>query len=216
MPYDYGYTYKDVGIAQSYAQIYANTLQWLRPGDLIRVDVNGDGIVDGSDRVASTGYQRSSPTTNFGLNIQMAWKGFDVSMLFQGTAGRKDYWITNFNTLNIPISRYASTVEHVNNPWTYNNRNALWPRLDLSSSNQAGSEFWLDNLSYIRMKNLMVGYTLPKQWTTRFFVDNLRIYYSTENLFTLTKFRGLDPEKTDRGDMYPLVNSHSFGITIGF
>lgn len=216
MPYDYGYTYKDIGIAQSYAQIYANALQWLSPGDIIREDINGDGIVDSNDMVASTNYQQSIPTTNFGLTIQMAWKGIDVSMLFQGTAGRKDFWITKFNSVNIPVSRYASTQEHVTDPWSYDNRTGEWPRLGLSSSNQGNTEFWLDDLSYIRMKNLMVGYTLPKKWTNKFFVDNLRVYYSTENLFTITKFRGLDPEKTDRGDMYPLVNSHSFGLSVGF
>lgn len=216
MPYDYGYTYLDKGIAQSYAEIYQNALQWINPGDIIREDVNGDGIIDSKDMVASTGYNRSMPTTNFGLNIQMAWKGIDVSMLFQGTAGRKDYWRNNFMTLSNIGQRYAATQEHLDNPWSYDNRNGSWPRIGGSLSNTGNTEFWLDNLAYLRMKNLMIGYTLPSAWTKKFFVDNLRIYGSTENLFTITNYRGLDPEKTNRGDMYPLVRSFTVGINVGF
>ncbi|MDR2823781.1 MAG: TonB-dependent receptor [Prevotellaceae bacterium] len=216
MPYQFLYGYLDNGIAQSYAEIYNTTLQWVRPGDILRVDVNGDGVVNGEDQVAYINNLQNMPTTNFGLNLKMDWRGFDLSMLFQGTAGRRDYWITKFNSVNVPQKRYASSEEHVTSPWSYDNRDGVWPRLDLSSGNQASTTFWLDNLSYLRMKNLMFGYTLPKNLTKKFFVDNLRVYYSTENLFTVTSYRGLDPEKTDRGDMYPLVSSHSFGISIGF
>jgi TonB-linked SusC/RagA family outer membrane protein len=216
MPYQFLYGYKDTGIAQSYAEIYGTTIQWAQPGDILRVDVNGDGIIDSNDKVAYINNLQKMPTMNFGLNIQMDWKGFDLSMLFQGTAGRRDYWITKFNTVNIPTQRYASTQEHVDNPWSHDNRNGLWPRLDTSSNNQGDTQFWLDNLSYLRMKNLMFGYTLPKKLTKKLYIDNLRVYYSTENLFTITSYRGLDPEKTDRGDMYPMVNSHSFGITVNF
>ena len=216
MPYQFVYSYLDTGIAQSYAQIYNTTVQWAQPGDILRVDVNGDGQITGEDRVAYTNRMQNMPTTNFGMNIQMSWKGFDLSMLFQGTAGRYDFWITKFNTVNVPAQRYAVTEDHVNNPWSYDNRNSEWPRLASSSNNQASSSFWLDNLAYLRMKNLMFGYTIPNKITRKFFVNNLRIYYSTENLFTITKYRGLDPEKTDRGDMYPMVSSHSFGVIVKF
>ena len=216
MPYQFVYSYLDTGIAQSYAQIYNTTVQWAQPGDILRVDVNGDGQITGEDRVAYTNRMQNMPTTNFGMNIQMSWKGFDLSMLFQGTAGRYDFWITKFNTVNVPTQRYAVTEDHVNNPWSYDNRNSEWPRLASSSNNQASSSFWLDNLAYLRMKNLMFGYTIPNKITRKFFVNNLRIYYSTENLFTITKYRGLDPEKTDRGDMYPMVSSHSFGVIVKF
>jgi hypothetical protein len=153
---------------------------------------------------------------NFGLNLKMDWRGFDLSTLFQGTAGRRDYWTTKFNSVNIPTQLYASSEEHLTNPWSYDNRDSEWPRLDISSNNQASSQFWLDNLAYLRMKNLMLGYTLPKKLTRKFFAENLRVYYSAENLFTITAYRGLDPEKTDRGDTHPLVSSHSLGITVSF
>jgi TonB-linked SusC/RagA family outer membrane protein len=216
MPYQFLYSYLDTGIAQSYPEIYNATLQWARPGDILRIDVNGDGMVTSEDRVAYVNNLQNMPTTNFGLTLKMDWHGFDLSMLFQGTAGRRDYWITKFNSVNVPQKRYASSEEHVTAPWSYDNRDGVWPRLDLSGSNQAETTFWLDNLSYLRMKNLMFGYTLPKSLTKKIFVENLHLYYSTENLFTITSYRGLDPEKTDRGDMYPLVSSHSFGISISF
>lgn len=216
MPYHFVYGYKDTGIAQSYAQIYKTTLQWAQPGDILRIDLNGDGVVDGNDAVAYVNKSRDMPTTNFGLNIKMDWKGFDLSLLFQGTAGRSNYWSTKFNSVNIPARAFASTNEHLTSPWSYDNRNGLWPRLAFSTSNQASSEFWLDDMSYIRMKNLMIGYTLPKSILKRISIENFRIYYSTENLFTITSYRGLDPEKSNISDMYPIVKSNSIGISVGF
>jgi hypothetical protein len=188
----------------------------LAPGDIIRKDVNGDGVVDGNDKVVIENATRGIPTTNFGMNIRMDWKGFDLSMLFQGTAGRKDYWLNNYKMLNIPDKRYASTEEHWTEPWSWDNRSGSWPRLGGQGSNQTETEFWLDDLSFLRMKNLMIGYSLPGEWAKKIYVDNLRIYGSAENLFTITKYRGLDPEKTNRGDMYPMTKSYTVGVTIGF
>lgn len=216
MPYHFVYTGLSTGIAQSYAEIYSTTIQWNNPGDVQRVDVNGDGVVDGEDNVCLPLYQTDLPTTNFGLNVQMDWKGFDLSILFQGAAGRKNFWSTNQNTTNIPEQSYAPTEDHLTKPWSYDNRDGEWPRLVNSWTNHSSSTFWLDNMAYLRLKNLMFGYTLPKKFTRKFFVENLRLYYSTENLFTITSYRGLDPEKSSRTDLYPMTSSHSFGITVTF
>jgi hypothetical protein len=217
MPYDYVYTYLDNGtIIQSYAETHNSAYQGLAPGDVMRLDINGDGRVDGNDKVVIKNANRSLPTTNFAMNIQIAWKGIDISTLFQGTAGRKAYWLNNLKVLNLPNQRYASTWEHWTEPWTWDNRNASWPRLGGISTNQTETEFWLDDMAFLRMKNLMIGYTLPQKWTRKTGIANLRIYGSTENLFTLTKYRGLDPEKTDNSDMYPLTKSFSLGINIDF
>ena len=214
MPYHFVYTGLSTGIAQSYAEIYSTTIQWNNPGDVQRVDVNGDGVVDGEDNVCLPLYQTDLPTTNFGLNVQMDWKGFDLSILFQGAAGRKNFWSTNQNTTNIPEQSYAPTEDHLTKPWSYDNRDGEWPRLVNSWTNHSSSTFWLDNMAYLRLKNLMFGYTLPKKFTRKFFVENLRLYYSTENLFTITSYRGLDPEKSSRTDLYPMTSSHSLALRL--
>lgn len=215
MTYDYVYTYRDNGIIQSYADEYNYIFQGLAPGDIQRLDVNGDGRVDENDRVVVKGAQRHIPTTNFGVNISMDWKGIDVSMLFQGTAGRKDFWRNSLNRLNIPTQRYASSELHLTEPWSWENRDGSWPRLGGIATNETVSNYWLDDLSYLRMKNLMIGYRLPKKILKSIGIDNIRIYTSMENLFTITNFRGLDPEKPG-SDMYPMAKSYSVGVNLDF
>ncbi|KAA6301640.1 MAG: TonB-dependent receptor SusC [Candidatus Ordinivivax streblomastigis] len=216
MPYDYVYTYLDEGkLIQSYAETMDGIFLGVRPGDVRRYDINGDGRVDGNDQVVIKGANRSTPTTNFAMNIQLAWKGFDTSMLFQGTSGRKAYWINNLKVLEIP-GRYATTWNHWTEPWTWDNRDGSWPRLGGISTNQTAMEYWLDDMSFVRMKNLMIGYTIPKKLLKKVYISTFRLYASTENLFTLTKFRGLDPEKTDSSDMYPLTRSFTLGANIDF
>src|SRR5690606_10534225 len=90
MRYHFLYTYQDAGLAQTWEDIYSHTPQGLSPGDVIREDLNGDGIVDGKDRKAYPNTQRDRPTTTFGLTLNAAWNGFDFSALFNGATGRKD------------------------------------------------------------------------------------------------------------------------------
>lgn len=215
MPYHFLYTYEDMGIAQTWADVYGATPQGASPGDILRKDLNGDGRIDGNDKKAYTGIQRDRPTTNFAFNTALGWKGFDVNVLLQGATGRKDYWINNFNNVNIGNSRYASTWDHWENPWNVENRDGEWPRLS-GSNNREETTFWLDDLSYVRLKNVQLGYTLPKSLLLKIGIEAVRIYGSAENLATFTKFRGLDPEKRgNRSDAYPLNKSFSLGINIG-
>ncbi|MCE5177861.1 MAG: TonB-dependent receptor [Porphyromonadaceae bacterium] len=215
MPYHFVYTYEDMGIAQTWEDIYNATPQGASPGDILRKDINGDGRITGEDKVAYTEYQRDRPTTNFAMSLNAAWKGFDVSMLFQGSAGRKTYWLNIFNNVNFNAQRYASTWNHWNKPWNWENRQGEWPRLG-GSGNREETTFWLDNLAYLRLKNIQLGYTVPANLTKKIGISNVRIYGTAENLKTFTKFRGLDPEKLgDASDAYPLNKSFSLGINIG-
>ena len=117
--------------------------------------------------------------------------------------------------MNFGAQRYASTWNHWNNPWSVENRNGEWPRLG-GSNNRVETTFWLDDLSYLRLKNVQLGYTLPKSWLIKLGIESVRIYGSGENLTTITKFRGLDPEKiANASDAYPLNKSFSLGINIG-
>jgi TonB-linked SusC/RagA family outer membrane protein len=216
MPYHFLYTYEDIGIAQTWQDVYNATPQGSSPGDILKKDLNGDGRIDGNDRKAYPSIQRDRPTTNFALSGTASWKGFDLSVLFQGAMGRKDYWINIFNNVNFAAARYASTWDHWSQPWNLENRDGAWPRLG-GNANRDETTFWLDDLSYMRLKNVQLGYNLPKKWIGKLNLDNLRIFGSAENLFTLTKFRGLDPEKiANASDAYPLNKSYSIGINVGF
>jgi hypothetical protein len=215
MPYHFLYTYEDLGIAQTWEDVYNATPQNAAPGDILRKDVNGDGRIDANDKVAYPKIQRDRPTTNFALNTSFSYKGFDLIVLVQGATGRKDYWLNNYNNVNFATQRYASSWGHWNNPWNWENRGGSWPRL-AGNANREETTFWLDDMSYVRLKNIQLGYNVPKTLLRKVGLSTVRIFGSTENLGTLTRFRGLDPEKEGhKSDVYPLNKSYSFGINIG-
>jgi TonB-linked SusC/RagA family outer membrane protein len=215
MPYNYVYTYVDEGIAQTWQDVYNATPQGASPGDILRKDLNGDGRITDLDKKAYPNISRDRFTTNFGINAGVSWKGLDVSALFQGGRGRKDHWLTIYNTVNPVNTRYAFTPGHWENPWTDENRNAAWPRLG-GSGNREETTFWLDNLNYVRLKNIQIGYTVSPDILSKIKMTSFRIYASGENLFTITNYRGLDPEKTgNRNEAYPILKSFSIGVNLG-
>ncbi|MBK1442024.1 TonB-dependent receptor [Parapedobacter sp. ISTM3] len=214
MPYHFVYTFEDIGIAQTWQDIYSNTPQGASPGDILRRDVNGDGRIDANDRVAYPHSQLDMPTTNFAMNSAVAWRGIDLAILLQGAAGRKNYWINNYNNVNFGNSRYASTWDHWYLPWSVENRNGEWPRL-AGNANREETTFWLDDMSYLRLKNIQVGYSLPNNLLSRLRIRSFRVYLSAENLLTFTSYRGVDPESTaTRNDMYPLTKSYTVGLNL--
>jgi TonB-linked SusC/RagA family outer membrane protein len=220
MPYNFTYGYEDIGIAQTWQDIYNATPQGAAPGDVLRKDINGDGRIDAGDRIPVnyTG-QRDRPSTFGAINAYVSWKGFDIAILFQGATGRKDYWLNAFNNPNFGAQRYASTWDHWNNTWNYENRQAEWPRLGGSGNNTQPTSIWLEDMSYARMKNLQLGYSVPIKWLRKVHATSLRIAGSAENLFTLTNYRGLDPEKTGSGynnNLYPINKSYALSIQLGF
>jgi TonB-dependent starch-binding outer membrane protein SusC len=216
MPYNYVYTYVDNGIAQTWDDIYKNTPQGAQPGDILRQDLNGDGRIDGNDQKPLQA-SRDRPTTSYSLNGYASWKGFDVAMLWTGTAGRKDFWLNAFNNVNFGTSRYAVTEQLVNNPWSVENRSGIWPRIGGSGNNTALTTFWLDDMSYLRLKNLQLGYSFPKPLFRKLGVTNFRLAGSAENLLTATSFRGLDPEKAgNNNNLYPLNKAYSLSVQLSF
>jgi len=114
MPYQFVYSYQDIGIAQSWSDIYNNTPQGASPGDIILKDLNGDGRITAEDRKAYSTLQQTRPTTTFALNTFISHKGFDLTLFFQGSAGRKDYWLNIFKATNFSSQRYAASWSH----WT--------------------------------------------------------------------------------------------------
>lgn len=214
MPYNFIYSYEDLGIAQTWQDVYDATPQGAAPGDLLRKDLNGDGLIDGNDRRAYPHIQRDRPTTNFALNSSFSWRAFDLVVFLQGSAGRKDYWINYFNELNFQAGRHNATWDYWDKPWSVDNRNGGWPRM-FGNNNNSTTTFWLDNMSYLRVKNLQLGYNLPKTLLSKVGISQLRVYGAAENLFTFTSFRGLDPEKQgNANDLYPILKSFSLGVNL--
>lgn len=220
-PYEMVYTYKAIGIVQTWEEVANAPYQSdnLAPGDLLMEDINGDGMIDSNDKVAMPNIMRYIPTSDFSISFNADWKGFDLSMLFQGNAGRKNFWLDNFNNVNVYTSRYAFQEHHLDT-WSPDNRGAKFPRLTSGSNggfNQEQSTFWLYSCDYIRLKNIQLGYRIPSKILKNIGVNSVRIHVSAENLFTITKWPGLDPEKLPKSGSeipYPLMKNYSLGINI--
>jgi TonB-linked SusC/RagA family outer membrane protein len=189
-----------------------------KPGDLKFKDANGDGKIDDNDRVYMG---NAMPKRTYGLTLSGQWKGFDISMLWQGVSGVKLFNAYKFSTYNAGLQGY-NLDSRVLGAWTPDNPNATIPRLSLNDPNKnfsQPSDWFLEDGSYLRLKNLMVGYTLPAGLTGR--VRNgasLRLYMTVENLFTITKYTGMDPEVGNRGldlGAYPVPRTLTIGLNMG-
>ena len=193
----------------------------VRPGDIKYLDVNGDGIVDSSDEIA-IGYP-AVPQVNYGFGLNAQWNGFDASLFFQGIAKTSLFInggsIYGFNSGS--LTRSAINEDVYNNRWTEENPdpNAKYPRLDIQNNqnNNRNSTFRMHDASFLRLKNAEVGYTLPRRLTENFYVSNLRIYMSGNNLFTFSKFKLWDPERGGgEGAAYPPNKMFTLGLNIYF
>ena len=221
MPYRFVYGYEDTGIAQTWADIYNATPQGASPGDILLYDLNGDGLIDGNDLRAYPKYNMNIPSTTFGFNFYVSWKKIDCSGLLSGAMGRRNYLLSIFHDTSFSTGRNL-TWDQYNNWWSWENRDGGWPRVGANGNSRARSTSWLENMNYLRLKNIQLGYTLTGRATSKIGIESFRIFGSAENLFTLTKYRGTDPEKQNDGnetydlgtDVYPLVKSFSIGINI--
>ena len=190
--------------------------QKFKVGDLIYKDANGDGKITADDRVLAGS---TDPTVTFSLNLNAGYKGFDLSMLFSGAAGvHRMVDGGSVGTFSGDISHPASIWLDA---WTPDNQDATMPRIyymqnSPSASYNVMSTFWIQNTSYLRMKNLQLGYTIPAKILKPIGIENLRVYYSAENLFTLDNmFFDIDPENSGTNE-YPLLQTHSFGVNLTF
>ncbi len=188
-------------------------------GDLKYVDTNGDGKINADDRI----YAGSSvPRWTFGLNLNAGWKGFDLSLFFNGQFKAYRYFDAyEVEGAFVGDSSHPATIWK--DSWTYNKSNPKMPRLftgtnSPSSTRNVTSTFWLKNVSYCRLKNLQFGYSLPKSALAFLHVNKVRVYYSCENLFTIDNLDiNIDPEATSqRLSSYPLLRTHSFGLSVTF
>lgn len=195
-------------------------------GDYIYADTNGDGSYGEEQDRRFMGYS-NVPKVYFGLQGSVQWKGIDLSMAWSGAAGFKiNYYQNTQNSTNV-IHGYGIGKEIGYDHYFFDPANPDDPRTNVWSKNprfvtgadngqqKADSEYHLQNGDYIKLKNLTVGYTLPQRWVNKAFMQNVRVYASFENLATITKFKGLDPEMMS-GDGYAPMRSYSFGLNVTF
>ncbi len=233
------YGYKSLGVFQSQAQINAlnskapGSIYYraaTKPGDRYFADINGDGVVNASDRISL-----GSPQPKFfgGLNLDATYKTWDFNLYFYGTYGNK---ILNYIESNLESfqKRGSEGVENVStkyfqNYWTPTRPSDRYTRAlanDDNTLNNVPSSAWVENGSFLKLKNLTVGYTLPGSLSKRFTLSKLRVYISSQNLFTITKYTGLDPEIGIQGGnpvfngvdngIYPSSRFFTFGLNVTF
>src|ERR1035437_575546 len=223
--YNSFFGYKTLGIFQNEQQIldYKNKSGGLiqpnaRPGDFIWADLNGDGVIS-SDNLDKTFLGSNIPKYTFGFTINMDYKGFDFMMFAQGVAGNKIF--QGLRRLDILTSNYSTKVL---SRWHGEGTSTDFPRLTDSDPNgnfSQMSDFYLENGDYLRLKVVQLGYTLPNRLFNRVGISRFRIYITAENLLTLTKYTGYDPEVgggvfgIDKGQ-YPQARAIIGGIQLQF
>jgi len=206
-------------------------------GQMLMADVNGDGKYGNDDDREFTG-KSTTPKFTFGLNLTAAWKGFDLSMLWAGRLGAFSYinergangsilantgdglpadaWTKFYSYDAVKANTDYANYDPANDPNA--NVNGKYPRLLSASSIMVSNTFYLYNSSYLKLKSLQVGYTLPQRWMNRARINNLRLFVSGENLLTFKNkdFQGVDPELGSSLIVYPIAKLFAGGVTLTF
>jgi TonB-linked SusC/RagA family outer membrane protein len=203
-------------------------------GDIKYKDINGDLQIDENDQVP-IGYP-VTPEIIYGFGVSTGYKGFDFSLFFQGSA-RSSFWIDaeqtapfvnnrGNNSSNIDSPLWGFTTNRAllkywaDDHWSEDDKNiyALWPRLSpiLNQNNRQRSTWFMRDGSFLRLKTMELGYTLPQQWTRHVGVESVRLYVTGSNLMSFSKFKMWDPEMAGNGLAYPLQRVFNFGINVGF
>lgn len=189
------------------------------PGDIKYKDINGDGIINNDDIVPIGATTR--PNLIYGMGLSATWKGFDFNLHFQG-AGKSHFFIDGFTVYPFVNGEWGNILEEMANAnrWILGvneDPNAEYPRLSYggNANNYRPSTYWLRNGSYLRLKTLEMGYSLPKALTTRLRLEKLRLHIIGQNLLTFSKFKLWDPEMgSSNGMKYPLGKTVTFGLTV--
>lgn len=189
------------------------------PGDIKYKDVNGDGIINNNDVVPIGATTR--PNLIYGLGISANWNGFDFNLHFQG-AGKSSFFIDGFTVYPFSQGEVGNILKDManSNRWILGvneDPNAEYPRLSYggNGNNYRSSTYWLRDGSYLRLKTLEFGYTLPKVFTTKLYLEKVRLHCIGQNILTFSKFKLWDPEMgSSNGQKYPLGKTITFGLTV--
>jgi TonB-linked SusC/RagA family outer membrane protein len=211
-PLNAGLYYKTLGIFRTPAEIDAYPhLQGAIPGDLKYEDVDGDGEITNLDRVRRD--LTNFPEIVFGLTATASWRNFDFSLLLQGQ-GRAE------QAIHFRVDQTSNSfMERLENRWSPTNPNGAMPRAggNNNSYDNYNSDFWIQNASFLRLKNLEIGYTLPQSLYRKLYIRNLRLYLSGYNLFTISQIKLLDAETSSvDGSYYPQLRIFNAGVNITF
>ncbi|MCC7245715.1 MAG: TonB-dependent receptor, partial [Saprospiraceae bacterium] len=215
------YGYVTDGIFQNQAEVEAAAFQndQTAPGDIRFKDLDGNGIINESDR---TYIGNPTPRFTYGFTTNLDWCGFELNLFFQGTQGNDIYVNTtryDFSYVNRPSSALGR--------WTGEGTSTTEPRISLTDPNLNAriSDRFIEDGSYLRLKTLQFAYNLPQSWLKKARFDKMKIYVTGQNLLTWTKYSGLDPEigvvgrnleiGTDRG-FYPQARTVLGGINLTF
>ncbi len=190
----------------------------VRPGDIKYKDLNDDNMITKDDQTAIGG--TNDPEIVYGFGLNFSWKNLDFGVLFQGVG--KTYRMMSSNILPGQNSGgYYNVFSNYNDRWTTENQSqdVFYPRLTFGPNtiNANPSTWWLKDMSFLRLKNLEIGYSLPKKWADRSFISGARVFLRGSNLLTFSNFKFWDPElNSSDGAKYPLMMSISGGLEFKF
>jgi len=226
------YLYEMEGIYQNEFDIFTHAYQGpdIQPGDVKFKDQNGDGVIDEKDR---THVGSPLPKFTYGLTGNFSWKGFELSIFLQGVSGNEYYMQVNHDIEGF-YRGFNVTKRMYDNHWTGEGTTDEYPRVSWqgASNNKKASTRFLEPASYFRMKNLTFGYNFKMKETSAF--TSARVYFSAQNLFTITRYPGLDPEMYDSNNLngetvqnvdlaagidwgtYPTPRIYTIGINLNF
>lgn len=226
------YGYKTAGLFQSWDEIETSAIPVgavVQPGDVKFVDRNGDGVIDSKDRYV---LGNAFPRYTFGFTYNFEWKGLDFSMFWQGV-GKRDMMVRGELMEPFHANYSYNIYQHQLDFWTPTNTDARWPRLTApnTTSNRNnfgnGSDLYMLDGKYLRLKNISIGYTLPKKWTRVAGMERCRVYVNGQDLFTFSNNSFIDPEISEfdsrmsnggtiSGRSYPSLRYYGFGLDIEF
>ncbi len=216
-PINVFYGYVTDGIFQNQSEVNTHAVQpGAEPGDIRFRDLNNDGVINDSDR---TVIGNPNPSWLFSMNNSLSYKGFELSVFLQGIAGNKIY---NANNIDNPgrAAAYNQTTD-VLKRWQGEGTSNSMPRAVFGDPNQNTrvSDRFVENGSYLRLKNITLSYTFPKQWLQKAQIENARLSLSCENVATITGYSGFDPEVGINGidqNRYPISRTFSLGLNFNF
>ena len=219
-PVDSWYVYKAEGIFKTQEEVDNHAFQHpaTSPGDIKYYDENGDGVIDINDMDVRG---RSTPKATYGFNMDFSFKGFELNAFFQGVYGIDIY---PWHNIAFPVYNGAGIwKDHFYNSWTQENPDANYPRLFLANRgtgiNAMNSTFWLQDASYLRLKNLQLAYRIRSEILNRANISMLKLYINAQNLLTFSSYKLADPEKdiqNERMQEYPSTKIITTGINVSF